>query len=133
MVDHNPSLKLISMVAIISVLVSSATWKTVEAQVDCPAVTQQLNTCSVFISYGSPDPMPDSPCCEAIMGLSNMGDTIENRRSICRCLMGLIAAYSPDAASIATLPGFCGVSLGFVIEPTVDCTKYALSLSLSLS
>ncbi|KAL2920625.1 putative non-specific lipid-transfer protein 14 [Bienertia sinuspersici] len=109
------------MMVILVILVISYTLQKVRADVDCPTVTQLLNTCSVFISNGSPDPLPGSPCCDAVMGLSNLGDNIENRRSICRCLMGLIAAYSPDSTSIATLPGFCGVSLGFVIDPNTDC------------
>ncbi|XP_048496162.1 putative non-specific lipid-transfer protein 14 [Beta vulgaris subsp. vulgaris] len=132
MVPHNASLKLLAMVDILLILLSSSTWQEVGATVDCPTVTQLLNTCSVFITYGSPDPLPGSPCCDAVMGLSNLGDSIESRRSVCRCMMGLIAAYSPDATSIATLPGFCGVSLGFIIDPNTDCTLYALSSPLSI-
>ncbi|XP_021730479.1 putative non-specific lipid-transfer protein 14 [Chenopodium quinoa] len=123
MVDY-PSLRLTTMFGLwLVILVSNAMWHKVGADVDCTTVTQLLNTCSVFISYGSPDPLPGSSCCDAVVGLSNLGDTLENRRSLCKCMMGLIAAYSPDATSIATLPGFCGVSLGFVIEPTIDCTN----------
>lgn len=118
---HKPSFNLIAIVDVLLIIVSCATWTIEATTVDCPTVTQMLNTCSVFISYGSPDPLPDSPCCNAVLGLSNISDSGENRQSICKCIMGLIAAYSPDATSIATLPGFCGVSLGFTIDPNTNC------------
>lgn len=102
----------------------SSTWR-VEAEIGCPMVTQAVNACSTFITYGSPDPLPGSPCCNAMAGLKNMGESIENRQSICKCIMGLINAYDPNGNVIATLPGFCGVSFGFTIEPNVDCSMYA--------
>ncbi|KAJ8438297.1 hypothetical protein Cgig2_003760 [Carnegiea gigantea] len=82
--------------------------------------------------YGSPDPLPGSPCCDAVMSLNNFGDSPENRRSICRCLMGLIAIYNPNATALATLPGLCGISLGFVIDPNINCEMYGLDPFLSL-
>ncbi|KAL7108423.1 hypothetical protein ACP275_06G111500 [Erythranthe tilingii] len=89
---------------------------------DCSTVTALVSTCSNFVLYGSPDPIPGSPCCTAMTSLNNLADSgVGNRRSVCRCLMDLIDTYSSNATAIATLPGFCGVSLGFVIDPNTDC------------
>ncbi|XP_015941383.1 putative non-specific lipid-transfer protein 14 [Arachis duranensis] len=93
------------------------------AVIDCPIVNQLFSACSIFITYGSPDPMPGTPCCDAMSGLNiianaNSGD---NRQSVCRCLMGLIETYNPNATAIGTLPGLCGVSLGFTIDPNTNC------------
>ncbi|WRX19331.1 hypothetical protein QQP08_011818 [Theobroma cacao] len=91
------------------------------AAVDCTTVTGLLSTCSAFITYGSPDPYPGSPCCDAVMNLNLIADSTDNRKSVCGCLMGLITTYNPNSTAIATLPGFCGVALGFTIDPNTDC------------
>ncbi|KAL0452515.1 UNVERIFIED_CONTAM: putative non-specific lipid-transfer protein 14 [Sesamum latifolium] len=88
---------------------------------DCATVTELVSSCSSFVTYGSPDPIPGSPCCAAMTSLNNLADSGDNRRGVCRCLMDLIAAYNHHATAIATLPGFCGVSLGFTIDPNTDC------------
>ncbi|KAL8217910.1 hypothetical protein R6Q57_021283 [Mikania cordata] len=91
------------------------------ASVDCVTVTTLISTCSAFVTYGSPDPYPGSPCCDAVSSLNNLSDSEENKRSLCTCMMGVITTYNPNATAIATLPGFCGVSLGFTIDPNTDC------------
>lgn len=111
-----------TMVGILLVLLSLAT--SIAATVDCTTVTGLLSACSTFITYGSPDPFPGSPCCEAVTNLSVIADSTDNRRSVCGCIMGLIASYSTNSTGIATLPGFCGVPLGFTIDPLTDCHLY---------
>ena len=93
----------------------------VSAISECSAVTALVSTCSTFITYGSPDPFPGSQCCDAMVSLDLISDSIDNRRYICRCMMGVITTYNPNATAIATLPGFCGVSLGFTVDPNTDC------------
>ncbi|GFP84776.1 putative non-specific lipid-transfer protein 14 [Phtheirospermum japonicum] len=88
---------------------------------DCGTVTALVSACSSFVTYGSPDPIPGSPCCVAMTSLNNLADSGDNRRAVCRCVMDLIANYSSNATAIATVPGFCGVSLGFTIDPNTDC------------
>ncbi|XVF50783.1 hypothetical protein PTKIN_Ptkin04bG0131100 [Pterospermum kingtungense] len=104
---------------------------TIAAIVDCNTVTELISACSTFITYGSPDPYPGSPCCDAVTNLDVIADSIDNRRSVCGCIMGLIATYNRNATGIATLPGLCGVSLGFTIGPRTDCHLY-ISFTLSL-
>ncbi|XWS61126.1 hypothetical protein CRYUN_Cryun07bG0098500 [Craigia yunnanensis] len=101
-------------------------WATsIAAAVDCTTVTGLISACSTFIAYGSPDPYPGSPCCDAVTNLNLItDDSTVNRRSVCGCLMGLITTYNPNSTGIATLPGFCGVSLGFTIEPKTDYNLY---------
>ncbi|XP_074294204.1 putative non-specific lipid-transfer protein 14 [Silene latifolia] len=108
-------------ICILLIVLVSPKWQ-VKAEIDCPTVTQLLSTCSAFITFGTPDPLPGSPCCDAMVGLSHLGDSTENRQSICKCIMGLIDTYDPNSTAIATLPGYCGVSLGFIVEPNIDCS-----------
>ncbi|CAI9767655.1 unnamed protein product [Fraxinus pennsylvanica] len=91
------------------------------AVVDCTTITALISACSSFVTYGVPDPVPGSPCCIAMTSLNSMADTSDNRRGVCWCLMDLITTYNPNATAIATLPGFCGVYLGFTIDPNTDC------------
>ena len=93
----------------------------VSAAIDCTTVLAFISACSTFVTYGSPDPIPGSPCCDAVGSLNRLAVMIEDQQSVCRCLMGLITTYNPNATAIATLPGFCGVSLGFTIDPNTDC------------
>lgn len=89
---------------------------------ECGTVNALVSSCSTFVNNGSPDPLPGSPCCVAMTTLTNMADSGDNRRTICRCFMALVTeTYNPNATAIATLPGFCGVSLGFTIDPNTDC------------
>ncbi|XAR66219.1 hypothetical protein NMG60_11012369 [Bertholletia excelsa] len=125
--------KVVALVLGVSLAVS-----VVGASVDCTIVTGLISACSTFVTYGSPDPMPGSPCCDAISTLDTLSSSMDNRQSVCGCLMGLITTYNTNATAIATLPGFCGVSLGFTIDPNTDCNELPLSLlslpiSLSLS
>ncbi|KAJ4956377.1 hypothetical protein NE237_013160 [Protea cynaroides] len=90
---------------------------------DCTRVTTLLSTCSRFISSGRPDPVPGSPCCNYLVSLKNLAESTSNQVLLCRCFMGLIVAYNTNATAIATIPGFCGVFLGFTVDPNTDCNK----------
>ncbi|KAK7279989.1 hypothetical protein RJT34_25051 [Clitoria ternatea] len=87
------------------------------AYVECSTVSQLFSACSYFIAYGSPDPIPGSPCCDAMFSLNIVANSADNRQYVCRCLMGLIDSYNSNANAIGTLPGLCGISLGFTIDP----------------
>ncbi|OVA14143.1 Peptidase S54 [Macleaya cordata] len=79
----------------------------VGGEIECSTVTALVATCSNFITYGVPDPTPGTPCCDALMSLENMAnDSSDNRRSVCRCIMGLVTTYNPNATAIATLPAY---------------------------
>ncbi|XP_049348761.1 putative non-specific lipid-transfer protein 14 [Solanum verrucosum] len=90
---------------------------------ECSTVTSLVSACASFVNYGTPDPIPGAPCCIAITTLSTIASStgIQTRQSVSRCMMDLITTYNPNATAIATLPGFCGVSLGFSIDPNTDC------------
>ncbi|XP_072959144.1 putative non-specific lipid-transfer protein 14 [Typha angustifolia] len=94
----------------------------VTGSVECSTVTSLISSCSSFITYGSPEPVLGTPCCDGVASLFNIAaDSTDNRRSTCSCLMGLITTYNPNATTIARIPGLCGISLGFTIDPNTDC------------
>ncbi|KAF3433020.1 hypothetical protein FNV43_RR24122 [Rhamnella rubrinervis] len=122
--------KKMKMMGVVMLFTTWASWSWVYSTPECSTITALVSACSTFITYGSPDPFPGSPCCDAMASLNTLADTTENRRFVCRCLMGLITTYNPNATAIATLPGFCGVSLGFTIDPNTDCNTYVRLLEL---
>ncbi|KAG6671280.1 hypothetical protein I3843_Q005400, partial [Carya illinoinensis] len=87
---------------------------------ECSTVTGLASSCSTFMTEHVSDPFPGSPCCDAMISPNVTADSTDNRRLICRCMMGLITTYNPNATAIATLSGSCGVSLGFTIDPNTD-------------
>ncbi|XP_045808316.1 putative non-specific lipid-transfer protein 14 [Trifolium pratense] len=115
----NGSYKLLRIIGILMLLLSSAPF--VLAYIECSTVSQLFSACSIFISYGTPDPIPGSPCCDAMLGLSIIANSGDNKQSVCRCIMGLLQNYSTNATAIGTLPGLCGISLGFTIIPNPQC------------
>ncbi|KAJ9539657.1 hypothetical protein OSB04_026163 [Centaurea solstitialis] len=95
--------------------------KTVVA-VDCLTVASLVSSCSDFINNGTSYPYQGSPCCDAMTTLGYLAYADFNLRSLCLCFIGIITAYGSRAAIAAsTLPGFCGVSLGFLVDPETDC------------
>ncbi|ESW15368.1 hypothetical protein PHAVU_007G067200 [Phaseolus vulgaris] len=115
-VGRNKALRIIGLV----ILFSSAT--IVSAFIECSTITQLFSACSMFITNGSPDPIPGSPCCDAMFGVNNIANTADNRQYVCRCLMDLIDTFSSNASAIGILPGLCGISLGFKMDPNTDCS-----------
>ncbi|XWS48410.1 hypothetical protein CRYUN_Cryun13aG0074000 [Craigia yunnanensis] len=82
-------------------------WATsIASAMDCTTVTGVISACSTFITYGSPDPYPGSPCCDDVTNLNLIADSTDTRRSVCVCFMGLITTYNPNSTAIATLPSF---------------------------
>lgn len=77
---------------------------------DCSTATAVVSTCSPYIGYGTPEPLPGTPCCDATTALSTIAPEEHMDGHIaCRCLMGLITSCSPNASDIAALPAFCSV------------------------
>ncbi|PRQ60045.1 putative plant lipid transfer protein/Par allergen [Rosa chinensis] len=112
----------ILMIGVLVMLLLSVTLVSSLTDIECSSVTALVSACYTYITYGSPDPSPGSPCCHSMVGLKMVSDpTVENRRFTCRCLMSLISTYNPNGYALATLPDLCEVSLGFNIDPNTDC------------
>ncbi|XP_058769770.1 putative non-specific lipid-transfer protein 14 [Vicia villosa] len=112
------SYKVLGIIGILMLLFSPPL---VFASIECSIVAQLFSSCSTFIRYGTPNPVPGSPCCNAMSGLSIISDSGKNKQSVCRCIVRLIQNYSSNATAIGILPGFCGISLGFTIIRNSDC------------
>ncbi|KAI3519502.1 hypothetical protein L1887_08676 [Cichorium endivia] len=90
--------------------------------VDCITVAALVSTCSEFVNNGTIYPYLGSRCCKAMTTLGYFAYNDIDRHSLCFCFVGVISTYSSDAASVfGTLPGICGISLGFLTDPATEC------------
>lgn len=109
-------------IAIILVLIMCCMKDATHASIDCTTVLSLISGCSNFVEFGDPEPLLGTPCCDGVTNMYKVAsDSIENRRSTCNCMMGFITMYNPNATAVARLPGLCGVSLGFTIDPATAC------------
>ncbi|XP_027938436.1 putative non-specific lipid-transfer protein 14 [Vigna unguiculata] len=115
-VGSNKALRIIGLAMLLS-------WAPIVSSfIECSIITQLFSACSLFITHGTPDPIPGSPCCDAMSGVNSIANTADNRQYVCRCLMDLIDNFSSNASAIGILPGLCGISFGFNIDPNADCS-----------
>ncbi|KVI10151.1 Bifunctional inhibitor/plant lipid transfer protein/seed storage helical domain-containing protein [Cynara cardunculus var. scolymus] len=115
-------MKMVSLKAVLGGwLLTMVVVKTVMA-VDCLTVASLISSCSDFVKNGTPYPYQGSPCCDAMTTLGYLAYADFNLRSMCLCFIGIITSYGSRAAiAVGTLPGFCGVSFGFLVDPETDC------------
>nr|GEU99970.1 non-specific lipid-transfer protein 8-like [Tanacetum cinerariifolium] len=91
--------------------------------ISCSTVIQDVSPCVSYLRSGSG--MPPSACCTGAKALAAAANTTPDRRTACSCLQSASRSLNPNPALAKSLPGNCGISLGFAISPNVDCTKIA--------
>ncbi len=87
----------------------------------CGQVSSSVGPC---LAYLRGKELLTPPCCNGVRGLNNLAKTTADRQQACTCLKSLaarIANLIPDRA--AGLPGKCGVSVGYPIATSTDCSK----------
>ncbi|KZV49696.1 non-specific lipid-transfer protein A-like [Dorcoceras hygrometricum] len=86
----------------------------------CGDVQGSLSPCLQYLSSGGE---PSADCCNGVSNLSNSVQSQQDRQTACNCIKSAASSFSiqPDAA--ASLPGRCGVSIGYSISPNVDCSS----------
>ena len=93
-----------------------------EAAITCSIVSKSLAPCVGFLEGGS---APSSGCCNGVKTLTSLASTPTDRRTACGCLKSAAASFkSLDFEKAAQLPSKCGVTIGYAISPSIDCSKY---------
>ncbi|KAE8775919.1 non-specific lipid-transfer protein 1-like [Hordeum vulgare] len=90
------------------------------AALSCSTVYSRLTPCAGYAQNGGAVPQA---CCSGIRTLKSEARTKADIRAACACLKTLAAAAAggPALGRAAGLPGRCGVSLPFRIDPNVNC------------
>ncbi|KAL5702886.1 hypothetical protein ACHQM5_028048 [Ranunculus cassubicifolius] len=124
---HNPFSNIIlrksSLVVIMNVAVVILAFLVVAAPyaeaITCGQVAGGLSPCLGYLKYGGAIP---AGCCPGVQKVNGLAKTTVDRQTACGCLKQLAGAgINPSLAS--GLPGKCGVSIGYPISRSVDCSK----------
>ena len=99
-----------------------------EAAITCGIVSKSLAPCVGFLEGGS---VPSSGCCNGVKTLTSLASTPTDRRTACGCLKSDAASFkSLNFKKAAQLPSKCGVTIGYAISPSIDCSKYISTMTL---
>ncbi|RHN46671.1 putative plant lipid transfer protein/Par allergen [Medicago truncatula] len=90
----------------------------------CPEVQQTLAPCVPYVTHPGPPISPPPPCCNAVKTLNGQSKTTQDRRDVCGCLKSMMGGIPGlNLPAIASLPKDCGVDIGYIISPNMDCNK----------
>ncbi|PWA94797.1 Bifunctional inhibitor/plant lipid transfer protein/seed storage helical domain-containing protein [Artemisia annua] len=89
--------------------------------ISCSTVIKDVSPCVSYLKSGSG--MPPSACCTGAKALAAAASTTADRQTACGCLKSASKSLNANPSLAKSLPGNCGISLGFTISPNVDCTK----------
>ncbi|XP_076893467.1 non-specific lipid-transfer protein 8-like [Bidens hawaiensis] len=92
-----------------------------DAAITCSTVIKDLQPCVNYLKSGSG--MPPPACCSGAKALVAATTATDDKRAACTCLQKVSGSINPNPALAKSLPGNCGISLGFTISTSVDCTK----------
>ncbi|KAL8262511.1 hypothetical protein R6Q59_023860 [Mikania micrantha] len=109
-------LLLISIVSLLILYVPSS-----NAVISCATVIQDLTPCVGYLRSGSGKPPP--ACCSGAKALAAAATATADKQAACSCLQMASRSLNPNPTLAKSLPGKCGINLGFTISPNVDCTK----------
>nr|XP_043612131.1 non-specific lipid-transfer protein-like isoform X2 [Erigeron canadensis] len=84
-------------------------------------VIKNVAPCVSYLRSGSG--MPPPACCSGAKALAAAASTTADRQAACKCLKSASQSLNPNPGLAKSLPGKCGINLGFAISTNVDCTK----------
>ncbi|KAD5960833.1 hypothetical protein R6Q59_013890 [Mikania micrantha] len=89
--------------------------------ITCGQVVSSLAPCLGYLTKGGNVP---PACCGSVRGLNDAAKTTPDRQTACGCLKGAYASNSGiNLLYASSLPGKCGVNVGYKISPSTDCSK----------
>ncbi|XP_020595395.1 non-specific lipid-transfer protein 1-like [Phalaenopsis equestris] len=94
---------------------------TVESAIPCNEVASKLINCVGYAQHGGPLP---AACCGGVKQLKAEAITVDDRRTVCSCIKLLAQNIGGlNQNFLASIPGKCGVNIGYPISLSVDCSK----------
>ncbi|CAD6270635.1 unnamed protein product [Miscanthus lutarioriparius] len=118
----NSSRKTVVALAVVVVAAAALLASSVSAAITCGQVGSSLAPCIPYAT-GKATALPAS-CCTGVRNLNSAARTSSDRQAACRCLKTLAnSVKSVNMGTVATIPGKCGVSVGFPISMSTDCNK----------
>ncbi|RRT60796.1 hypothetical protein B296_00012801 [Ensete ventricosum] len=92
--------------------------------ITCGQVTSALSSC---ISYATGKGSLTAACCSGVKSLNSAAKTSADRKAACSCIKSTVSRISGvQPGTIAGIPGKCGVSIGFAISASTDCSNVVI-------
>lgn len=109
----------VCMVALMVVCMAVG-WQKGEGAVTCGTVTSCLAPC-MPLAKGTGGLSP--ACCAGVKRLNTLAATTADRKTACGCLKTIgNALKKANWGAIEAVPAKCGVSVGYKISPSTDCS-----------
>ncbi|CAN1230001.1 Non-specific lipid-transfer protein 1 [Linum grandiflorum] len=100
-------------------VVMVATSHLADGAVSCGQVASALAPC---VPYLQGNGMATPGCCGGVKSLNAAATTTPDRQAACRCLKSTSASIPGiNYGNAGSLPGKCGVNVGYPISPSVNC------------
>ena len=109
---------------ILVVVLALALITSTEAAISCGTVTSNLIKCVPYLT-GKASSLP-AICCNGVKTLYGATkNSRADRITACNCVVRTAKTIpNINAASVSSLPGKCGVNLGYSPSPTTNCNGY---------
>ncbi|KAL0916200.1 hypothetical protein M5K25_013692 [Dendrobium thyrsiflorum] len=92
-----------------------------ESTIPCSEVVNELVVCVGYAQNGRELP---AACCGGVKELKAEAITTEDRQTVCNCIKSLAKQIGGlNQNLLASIPGKCGVDIGYPISFSVDCSK----------
>ncbi|KAJ4832573.1 hypothetical protein Tsubulata_000147 [Turnera subulata] len=107
--------------AVMVMVVISATAPEVRAAVSCNAMVSYLQPCLSYVLQGG---MVPGSCCDGVTRLNNQASTTADRRGVCNCFKQMTRGVTISQGMInnaAAIPKACHVNFPYKMDPNVDC------------
>ena len=106
------------------VLSASERMRSAEAAISCGTVTSDLINCISYLT-GKTASVPAN-CCNGVKALYSATKGLKSDRvTACNCIQKTAKTISGlNAARVSSLPGTCGVNLGYSLSTSTNCASY---------
>ncbi|PIA32477.1 hypothetical protein AQUCO_04500232v1 [Aquilegia coerulea] len=91
-----------------------------QGAISCGQVVNKLSPCIKYLQGAGPLP---PACCAGVRALNGAAKTTPDRQTACGCIKSAANSFKVNPGLANGLPGKCGVSIGYPISPSVDCSK----------
>uniref|UniRef100_A0A7C8ZLX2 Non-specific lipid-transfer protein n=1 Tax=Opuntia streptacantha TaxID=393608 RepID=A0A7C8ZLX2_OPUST len=93
-----------------------------EATLTCGGVVQNLKPCIQYLKSSGGGAAPLGSCCEGVRTVKKLAQTTQDRRTACQCMKTAAAKMQGFKYGVASkLPAQCGVSVGYMFSPNLNC------------
>ncbi|KAL6981570.1 hypothetical protein U1Q18_023196, partial [Sarracenia purpurea var. burkii] len=107
-----------AILLLLSTLLAS---KCLVSAITCGDVVRDIGPCVNYLTKSSSG-LPPAACCAGAKSLASATTTTADKRAACNCMKSASQKVSVNPSLAKALPGNCGISLGFTVDPNIDCS-----------